>query len=138
MKEFFGIQKEVADWKSGVVPPDKNTPRGEFDRSLEEVAELDKAIDQYDGSRTSQIEIGGEATDVIIRMLGIMTIVGCNAAEMLEDKIAFTRQKYSPEIVKGHMDNGLPWEDPMAKTKASWEGKWRQAYPNMYRRDKFT
>lgn len=137
MKEFIGIQKEVADWKAAIIPPEHNTPRGEFDRSLEEVAELDKAITVYDGSRQSQLEVGGEAVDVIIRMLGIMTVVGCNAAEMLQEKIEQTKQKYPPEVVNGHMEQGLPWDQAMAKTKASWEGKWRQAYPGVYRRTTF-
>jgi NTP pyrophosphatase (non-canonical NTP hydrolase) len=122
MKEWDRQQTRIADWKAAIMPPEKNTPQAEFDRSLEEVVELQQAIEDSDGSRQSEVEIGEEATDVIIRMLGLITVVNCNAAELLDRKITeTTTKKYPPELIKPLMQRGLIWESAMSTAKRMYQ-----------------
>lgn len=103
------------------MPSHEDTPLAEFDRSQEEFGELHDAVKAHDGSRQSELEIGGEATDVIIRMLGLMTIVGCNATEMLQAKIDVIHQKYPPEKIGPRTRAGESFSVVMGEYKTVWE-----------------
>jgi len=117
--EWGSFQKDIHVWKAGMMPASENTPRKEFERSIEEVTELDKAI--ADGNPE---QIGAEAVDVIIRMIGIATIVGANIDELLGKKIKQTTQeKYPAGVVRANMDLGDTWQQAMAKQKVVWNRK---------------
>lgn len=106
------------------MPPEKNTTRGEFDRSVEEFQELDHAIKLYDGTPQAKEEIGGEAADVIIRMLGIAAVVGANMGEVLEKKINETvGRKYPASLIKSYQEMGFDWDQSMAKAKTVYQNQ---------------
>ena len=110
----WGIhQEKLAQWEASTLPQEENTPRKKFDRGMEEVTELDDAIDKDDRE-----QIGKEAVDVIIRMIGIATIVGANVDELLGSKIKqITEQKYPASIVRANMDMGDSWPQAMNRQK---------------------
>lgn len=103
------------------MPAEHNTPQGEFSRSLEEIGELGQEIDAFDGSREGEVRIGEEAADVIIRMLGIITVVNCNAAALLTDKLDVIARKYDPERHHEFRRQGLTFHEAMALQKKLWE-----------------
>jgi hypothetical protein len=106
-----------------VIPPEHNTAQGEFNRSLEEVAELGAEIDRSDGSRESNQQIAEEATDVIVRMLGVIASVHGNIAELLPEKIGVLEQKYNPIEHRRLRREGLTFPDAMAAQKARWTAR---------------
>lgn len=119
MKEWSRYQEDIHTWKSAMMPADINTPRGEFDRSIEEVNELDEAI-----NKGNHELIGEEAVDVIVRMIGIATIVGCNVDQLLDKKIKqTTQQKYPAAVIQANMDLGDTWPQAMKRQKVIWQAK---------------
>lgn len=126
MKEWCQFQTDVSNWKDAVIPPSESTPRGEFNRSIEEMVELHQAVGDYDGSEQSEAEVAGEATDVIIRMLGLITIVNGNAAELLDNKIKLMQEKYPPQTIYQQVQvEGRPFPHVMREHKTIWERKQR-------------
>jgi len=120
-ERWDGFQNRVADWKSQVIPAHENTPDGEFTRSLEEFDELQDAVKANDGTPQAQLEIGEEATDVIIRMLGIISVVGANAGELLDKKLTLIQEKYPPSVISGQLAEGVPFHVAMAEQKRAWQ-----------------
>lgn len=115
-------QHIVSQWRS-VIPPEHATPQAEFQRSLEEVEELKKAIENDDGSTSSHHDIASEAGDVIIRMLGVVESVGGNAEQIVFEKLEHTtRIKYPRDIIQHHMENGMDWPEAMNTEKTLFEG----------------
>lgn len=127
-EQYDALQARVAGWKGMIMPRHLNTPRGEFDRGMEEVHELDEAITQHDGTRASEIEIGEEAADVMIRMMGILAVVRCNAGELIDKKIAEINKKYPPPLINGLMQEGMEFPVAMKTAKTLYE---RQKPPTL-------
>lgn len=122
--EWDRHQQNIASWKAAIMPPSLNTARGEYDRSLEEFKELDVAIAMDNGTKAAAKEIGSEAVDVVIRMLGIASIVGCNMASSLDEKITeTTTRKYPPDQIRRSMESGMTWPEAMGHAKIVWQSK---------------
>ena len=77
----------IAAWEGFTLPPGERSPRQRFDRAIEEVTELDKAITEHNGTKEADTHIAEESVDVIIRMLGIIAQVGGNADHLLTTKV---------------------------------------------------
>lgn len=106
------------------MPPELNTPREELQRSTEELKELHEDIVFDNGSKESAEEIGAEAIDVIIRMIGIASLVGCNVEQTLRKKVDETiYQKYPPTKIQAYMREGMSWHEAMGKAKSVWNTK---------------
>lgn len=126
------FQRSVNQWRS-IMPSEYATPEAEFQRSLEEVDEVKKAIENNDGSLEAQKEIGSEAVDVIIRMLGVASSVGVDVESVLFNKIEHTtRIKYPNDIIQFRMNQGQEWHEAMASEKVlfeqgtSWGQRWQK------------
>lgn len=118
MSEWIKHQQDIATWKAKIMPPYLNTPKEEYNRSLEEMKELHDAIASDNGTKAAAKEIGGEAVDVIIRMLGIASIVGMNVGTALDKKIKVTTEdKYRPDRIQAHLAEGMTWHQAMSIEK---------------------
>lgn len=125
-EQWCGYQQEVAGWKDKVIPASMNNPKGEFLRSIEEFKELHDAVREDDGTPEARLEIAQESTDVIIRMLGIISTTGHSAAELLETKLGVIKEKYPADVIQGDLRAGVPFDIAMATQKRRWE----QRQPN--------
>jgi NTP pyrophosphatase (non-canonical NTP hydrolase) len=119
--EWCEFQEDIASWKAKILPPHENTPEREFDRGLEEVAELAEAIKADDGSPQAREEINSEAADVVIRMIGIVVSAGGDIASLIDKKIGIIQDKYPPDIIAGELQAGVPFDVAMDKHKRAWQ-----------------
>jgi hypothetical protein len=122
-KSLDRFQADVTKWKTTVFPAHELTPQREYDRAVEEFDELKESVYPKNGTRASEVEIGEEAVDVIIRMLGLIAIVNGNAAKILDKKIKTMNEKYPPATIAGELKQGIPIEVAMLKHKQAWQQK---------------
>lgn len=113
-------QQQIGEWQRAIIPIELNTPRHHFNRSLEEMVELHDAISVDDGSPQAKEGINMEATDVIIRMMGIIVATGGNVVELLDRKIGIMQEKYPPARIQGDLRQGVPFDLAMANSKRAY------------------
>lgn len=133
MERFAANQDLVAAWKMGMLGHGRDTPRAEFDRALEEVTEIDKAIEVYDGSRRSREDAGGELADAVVGFYGVAIVMGVDLDKMVREKILLARDKYPPrEITNIMQTQGLLFDQAMEVKKSiyqnrtRWEKRWQK------------
>lgn len=118
---WCGFQERIASWEGGVLPPHKNTPQDRLHRGMEEVEELQEAVVLFDGTPEAKANVQEEATDVIIRMIGLVISTGGNVADLIDKKIQTIEQKYPVVPLQQQMRAGVPYEVAMARAKQSWQ-----------------
>lgn len=115
--------QKIGEWQRAITPPESNTPKHHFNRSLEEMRELHDAIQADDGTPLAREEINFEATDVIIRMVGLIEANGGDVNKLLTAKISLATEKYKPSEVQGELKKGFPFNEAMARRKTIYEAK---------------
>lgn len=132
MVERGSNQYEVAKWNNAITPPHENTLRAKFDRGLEEVDELDKAITVFDGSRAAVEEVSGEIADNIIRHYGYADIIGVDIDKRVREKTMLTNLKYPPKEVNRLIAEGKTYSEAMAicknkdQSRTAYDRRWNK------------
>lgn len=121
-------------WKEGVTSPDEFTPQEEFKRSQEEYLELREAVEKYEQAPTpdNAKEVGAEAVDVIIGMMGVISSLGMDASQLMDEKMGVIFRKYDPkENQQIRKETGLPSQAALRVQKSRYEQRVRRTHPPM-------
>lgn len=112
----------IHDWKIAIIPPQENTPQTEFARLMEENIELYVEMSRYDGTKKSKDNVAGEATDVILRHIGLIdSLGGYNLDSLVDGKLRVIQKKYDPVKVNGFKKQGMHWTEAMSKAKGEFK-----------------
>lgn len=121
--EIQHAQDILTIWKKSVMPSSELTPQKEGERSFEEIEEYRGAFEKYDGTDKTAFDLAEEATDVVIRMFGVIGSLGFSVEAMIDNKLQVIYDKYSPEKVRMLNDMGMESGQAMKFCKNAWNHK---------------
>jgi NTP pyrophosphatase (non-canonical NTP hydrolase) len=118
LNEIQAIQKQ---WEQKLIPEEERTPQSRFNRMMEEVNELDKAIKELDGTLDKNYEAAMELADVFIVGLGVADALGFDIERLIFEKMATNYVKYNPVKAQELRNQGLTWQEILKVMKQEWK-----------------
>jgi len=110
-------------WEEKIIPPEERTPQSRYERMVEEFQELGEAIRNLDGSFEKAHQAGLELADVFIIGFGLADTLGFDIERLVREKMETNHRKYSHVENQQLRQEGLSWQEAMAKQKEQWRAQ---------------
>lgn len=107
-------------WEKQVIGEDDLTPKGRFDRMMEEVEEAKVEVDGLNGSEESRKRLGGEIADIIFVALGVLSTLNMDAEVELNRILQQNYEKYNPTVNRMLRAAGLTPREALSHQKSVW------------------